>query len=99
MALYNDKLASYNDLFRIWNELDTDPAYFALSKKSVEKKVLNHPCVKVFKNIFLKRGQYWYNKVNDITNVGDTNAWFPRQRCVKHNKHDARTQGLMKIHE
>ena len=71
--------------------MDTDSAYFSLSKDS-------------FKSLVSPNRISHFNKVNTscsntlyVPTLSNPHVWFPRTCCLEHNKYDARTPGLFKL--
>ena len=71
-------------------EMDTDSCYFGLAGSNLRE------CVKPDMLLTFDQNRLNYCK-DDFYGDQFQTIWFPRECCQKHNKHDTRTPGLMKL--
>ena len=72
-------------------EVDTDSAYFALSKAAIQDVIKPEMKSKFEQNL------YGNCSDNFKPEVGMGGIWFPRECCSAHKKYDQREPGLMKV--
>lgn len=71
-------------------EMDTDSCYFGLASSTL------HDAIKPEMRSVFEQTIYG-NCRDDFRGDKFNSVWFPRECCQKHNKHDLRTPGLMKL--
>ena len=90
LQFYYDCLDYYLDRADFeYIEMDTDSAYFSLSKHSLIQAV--KPSLQAAFTSRIK------NSCHEVNYLADERTWFPRECCQTHIKYDKRTPGLFKL--